>query len=143
MSLRTQLISIVGAIVLLALVIEFVRRRRLRIGYSLLWLLTGTTTLGLVLFQDILVFLAQLMGIKSPSSLLFTAGILFALLILLGNGITLTTLWRQNKNLAQEQALLEWKLAQLQATIKDLQASLERAETKPEQVQEGVKHGTA
>lgn len=142
MSLRTQLIGIVGAIVLLALVIEFVRRRRLRIGYSLLWLLTGSTTLGLVLFQDILVFLAQLMGIKSPSSLLFTAGILFALLILLGNGITLTTLWRQNKNLAQEQALLEWQLVQLQATIKDLQASLGRAETKPEQVQEEMKHGT-
>jgi hypothetical protein len=143
MSTRAQIIGIVAAIALLVLVVEFVRRRRLRIGYSLLWLLTGLTMLGLVLFQGIMVFMADLLGIKAPVSLLFTAGILFSLLILLGNGITLTTLWRQNKDLAQDQALLEWRLGQLQIIVKDLQALMGDGEIMSGQVQGDTQHETA
>jgi len=116
---RTQLIGIVSALALLIFVVELVRRRRLRIGYSLLWLLVGLSMLGLVLFQDVVIFLSSLIGLKSPRSLLFTAGIVFALLILLEHSLTLTILWRQDKSLAQEQALLEWRVRQLENLLHD------------------------
>jgi hypothetical protein len=102
-----------------ALVIELVRRSRLRIGYSLLWLFVGLMAFVLILFEDLVRILSQLIGIQSPASLLFTAGIAFALLILLSNSITLTTLWRQNKSLAQELAIMEWRVRQLQRFLQD------------------------
>lgn len=117
MSPRTQIIAIIGVLFSLALIIELVRRRKLRTGYSLLWLFIGLVVLILVLFQDMLVFFSQLLGIQLPISLLFTAGIVFALLILLEHSLTLSTLWRQNKEQAQEQAMLEWQIRQLQSQL--------------------------
>ncbi len=102
---------------MLALVLELVRRRRLRIGYSLLWLLVGGTAMTLILFRGLLGGLAQLIGVESPTSLLFTAGIAFSLVILLEHSLTLTVLWRQNKDLAQNQALLEWRIRQLETRL--------------------------
>jgi hypothetical protein len=108
---------VLGVILLLVLIIELVRRQKLRTGYSLLWLFTGLLALILVVFHDVLIILGQLMGITSARSLLFTAGIVFALLILLEHSLTLTILWRQNKSQAQEQALLEWQIRQLRARL--------------------------
>ena len=114
MSPRAQFIAVVGAILLVILVVELVRRRKLRVGYSLLWLLVGLSILGLVMFQDIIIVISPIIGIKSPRSLLFAAGIVFALFILLEHSLTLTILWRQNKCQAQEHALLEWRVRQLE-----------------------------
>lgn len=124
MSPRTVLIGTVASILLLAIIIELVRRRRLRIGYSLLWLFVGMVALVLVLFRGLVTFASQLMGIASPRSLLFTVGIAFAILILLEHSLTLTILWRQNKNLAQDQALLEWRVRQLEARLEELDSAL-------------------
>jgi hypothetical protein len=117
MSPRTQFVAIFGAIVLLGLVLELVRRRKLRIGYSLLWIFTGLTVFVLVVLQALARFLARLIGIQAVPNLLFTAGIALALLIVLGQSLTLTTLWRQNKELAQEQALLCWQIGELETRL--------------------------
>lgn len=117
MSPRTQFVAIVGAIALLGLVFELVRRRKLRIGYSLLWIFTGLTVFVLVVLQDLARLLAQLIGIQAVPNLLFTAGIALALLIVLGQSLTLTTLWRQNKEMAQEQALMCWQIRELEAKL--------------------------
>ena len=42
---------------------------------------------------------------------------LIALLILLEHSLTLSTLWRQNKEQAQEQAMLELQIRQLQSQL--------------------------
>jgi hypothetical protein len=143
MTPRTEAIGLIGITIALALMIELVRRRRLRIGYSLLWLFTGLLALILILFEDLVRVLSQLIGIRSPTSLLFTAGIVFALLILLGNSITLTTLWRQNKSLAQELAMLEWRLRQLQIPLQETGSPpLPMANPCSEQITEKEIHGS-
>jgi hypothetical protein len=124
MSPRTVLIGTVASVLLLVIIIELVRRRRLRIGYSLLWLFVGMMALVLVLFRDLASFASQLMGIALPRSLLFSVGIACAILILLEHSLTLTILWRQNKNLAQDQALLEWRVRQLEAQLEEENATL-------------------
>jgi hypothetical protein len=143
-SLQTVVFGIVGAALMLAVVFELVRRRRLRIGYSLLWLLIGGVALVLILFRDILGLLAQLIGVQSPTSLLFTAGIACAFLILLEHSLTLTILWRQNKSLAQSQALLEWQIRKLQDQLEASQIGnpwLEPGLTADEFLQrEGIPH---
>jgi hypothetical protein len=117
MSPRTQLIGIIAIVLALVLIVELVRRRRLRTGYSLLWLFVGLLVLILAVWKDLVAGLAQFLGVQSPGSMLFAAGILFALLILLEHSLALSTLWYDNKSLTQEIALLEWRISQLEATL--------------------------
>ena len=107
MSPRTQAIGIAGVVLALVLIIELVRRRRLRTAYSLLWLSIGSLVLVLALWSDLVDNLARLLGVRSPGSMLFAAGILFALLILLEHSLALSSLWYEKKCLSQETALLE------------------------------------
>ena len=117
MSPRTQVIGIVFVVLALVLIVELVRRRKLRTAYALLWLFTGSVVLLLVLWTDLVEGLAQLLGVRSPGSMLYAAGILFALLILLEHSLALSLLWHQKKCLAQENALLEWRIRQLEVQV--------------------------
>lgn len=117
MSPRTQVIGVIGLALALVLIVELVRRRKLRTAYSLLWLFTGAVVLTLALSQYLVENLAQLLGVRSPGSMLYAAGILFALLILLEHSLALSALWYHKKCLAQETALLEWRIRQLEAQV--------------------------
>jgi hypothetical protein len=124
MSPRTQLIGVVVIVMALVLIVELVRRRQLRTGYSLLWLFVGLVVLILALWKDLVASLAQLLGVQSPGSMLFAAGILFALLILLEHSLALSTLWHDNKSLTQEIALLEWRISQLEDSLEGTEAAV-------------------
>lgn len=122
---RTQLIALTGIVLFLLIIIELVRRRRLRVGYSLIWLLTGAVGLALFSSPILLGWLARGVGVSKPTSLLFTAGIAFTFFILLSNSITLTLLWRQDKALAQQQALADLQARELAQRVANLEAALE------------------
>jgi hypothetical protein len=124
MAARTQIIGAVGVVLVLILIVELVRRQELRTGYSILWLFGGLAAAVLVISDDVLVMLSDLLGIRSPRSLLFTAGIVAALLISLEQSLTLTRLWRQNKDLAVDHALLQWRLRQVEARLEETEEEL-------------------
>lgn len=108
---RMILISLVTSIAGLALVIELVRRRKLREDYSLLWLATAVAMLLLTLSKPVYDQIAILVGVVTyPPALLFAVAILFVLMILLHYATVLTKLSSENKRLAQELALLRQEL---------------------------------
>ena len=117
MSPRTQVIAIIGLALALVLIVELVRRRKLRTAYSLLWLFIGGLVLILAVWSGLVEGLAQLLGVRFPGSMLYAAGIFFALLILLEHSLALSTLWYDKKRLAQENALLERRIRQLEAQV--------------------------
>jgi len=107
-------ISIAGAIasVLLVLVVlELIRKRRLKERYALLWLLTGLVLLVLSLWRDGLNTIAGWVGIETyPPAVLFAVATLFVLLVLLDYSTVISKLADQNVVLAQRLALLEQEL---------------------------------
>ena len=103
---RVQWVSILGSAVLLTVVFELVRSRRLQEEYSLLWLFTGAVLLLLSLWRGLLDRMAFLFGIAYPPSALFLVGFGFLLLILLHFSVILSGLSERTKRLAQENALL-------------------------------------
>jgi hypothetical protein len=138
MSPRTQVIAIIGLALALVLIVELVRRRRLRTAYSLLWLFIGSLVLILAVWSGLVEGLAQLLGVRFPGSMLYAAGIFFALLILLEHSLALSTLWYDKKRLAQENALLERRIRQLEAQIEGrFQASPRVPRAKHERLSEG------
>jgi hypothetical protein len=110
--LRVSVAAAIASILLLLVVIELIRSRRLRERYALLWLLTGTVLLVLSVWREGLNTVAGWFGISGyPPAILFAVGILFILLVLLHYSTVISRLSDQNVVLAQRLALLEHELA--------------------------------
>ena len=114
MGSRIQIVAIVGAVVLLIVVLEMVRRRRLMERYALLWLLSAIVILGLAVWQDALNKLAEAMGIVSAPNALFFVAVAFILLLLLHFSAAMSRLSDQSKVLAQRHAVLEQRIRTLE-----------------------------
>jgi hypothetical protein len=107
---RTMIVGVIGSTLALLFIIELVRRRRLREEYSLLWLATAIVLLVLSLSRPLLDVLAQAIGIFYPPSALFVVAVMFVLLILLHFSTVITRLTQENKEVAQQVALLRHEL---------------------------------
>lgn len=107
---RIQLVAIAGALLLLFVVLELVRRRRLLERYALLWLFSAVVLLGLAAWRDGLERLANTVGIAYPPNALFFVAFAFVLLLLLHFSAAVSRLADQSKVLAQRLALLEERL---------------------------------
>ena len=114
MAIRMQIVAIVGAMALLILVLELVRRRSLMERYALLWMAASTIILGLAIWQDALNVIARNLGIVSAPNALFFVALGFILLLLLHFSAAMSRLTDQSKVLAQKQALLEQRLSEVE-----------------------------
>jgi hypothetical protein len=111
---RIQLVSVLAAGVILLIVLELVRRRRLMERYALLWLLAGVVLLGLAAWRGALSFISRAIGIYYPPNALFFVAFAFILLLLLHFSSAVSRLSDQTKVLAQRAALLEERLRRLE-----------------------------
>ncbi len=94
------------SLLLLAVVLELVRRRTLRVEYSWLWIAACLTSMLLIVRYDLLVWLTAVVGAVVPTSTLFFLCILFLALLCLHYSIRISHLTHQVKDLAQELAIL-------------------------------------
>ena len=108
---RVSVAAAIASFLLLAVVFELIRSRRLRERYALLWLLTGVVLLALSLWRGGLDTIAGWFGVTGyPPAVLFAVGTLFILVVLLHYSTVISKLADQNVILAQKLALLEQRL---------------------------------
>jgi len=110
--LRVTIAASVAAILLLAVIFERIRSRRLQERYALLWLLTGTVALVLAVWRQGLGKLSDVLGVSYPPSMLFLATGVFVIVLLLHYSTVISRLSDQNRILAQRLALLEGRVAE-------------------------------
>ena len=115
MDSRLQIVAIFGAVALLLLVLELVRRRALMERYALLWLFATAVMLGLSIWRDLLERFADVVGVAYPPSALFVIAFGFILVILLHFSLVISRLADQNKVLAQRLGQLQQRVDQLSA----------------------------
>ena len=110
-----QRIGVIAIAVLVVLVVvELIRRRRLMERYALLWLAAAAMLFVLALWQGLLTTLSADVGIRSPPNALFAVGFAFVVVLLLSVSLVISRLSEQNKQLAQRVALLADRLRQLE-----------------------------
>jgi hypothetical protein len=110
--LRVSLVGVVASLLLLLVILELVRGRRLKERYALLWLATGGVLLVLSAWRGGLNTIAGWVGIETyPPAVLFAVATLFTLLVLLHYSTVLSKLTDENVELAQRIALLEERVA--------------------------------
>jgi hypothetical protein len=117
MPIRNKVVALVVSIGLLFLIIDLVRRRKLREEYSWLWLLTVSTILLLTVWFDLLRWITFLIGASIPSSTIFMLAFLFLILISLHFSVVISKLTNRNIELAQRYALLELELNEIKERI--------------------------
>ena len=108
---RISIAATAVAIVLLLVVFELIRSRRLRERYALLWLATGVVLVVLSAWRGGLNTIARWVGVTGyPPAVLFAVGLLFVILVLLHYSTVISRLTDQNMTLAQRLALLEARM---------------------------------
>ena len=107
---RIQIIAIAISILFLLYIVRLIIKGKLREEYSIVWIVC---TIILVLFsfwRDGLDVVSSLVGILSPPNLVFTAAIFAIFIYLLHLSVVVSKLHSQNKQLAQDIALMKEKL---------------------------------
>lgn len=110
---RSIIFAVGASLIALLVILELVRQRRLREEYSLLWLGTAIVMLVIGVWRDLLHSLASAVGIVYPPNLLFLLAALFLLFIQLYFSTVITKLTQENKEIAQQVALLRYEVESL------------------------------
>ena len=107
-SVRTSVAAAIASLLLILIVLELIRGRRLKERYALLWLVTGVVLLVLSTWRQGLNTIAGWLGVETyPPAILFAIATLFIIVVLLHYSTVLSQLDDQNTLLAQRLSLLE------------------------------------
>lgn len=109
---RQQFVAIGGAIGILLIVFELVRRRKLREEFSWVWIATAIGIVVLALNQGLLTTISSWIGAASSVSTLFFGAIVFLIGLAVQFSVRLSRLTHRQRTLAQRLALLEEELTQ-------------------------------
>lgn len=109
---RQQFVAIAGAIAIVLIVFELVRRRKLREEFSWVWIATAIGIVVLALNQNLLGTISGWIGAASSVSTLFFGAIVFLLALSVQFSVRLSRLTHRQRTLAQRLALLEEELAE-------------------------------
>ena len=114
MLIKIQIIVGVLSVILLLITFELIRKKRLREEYAILWLVTGVAVLVFSLWPEYLLsqFFVRITGIFYLSAVVLIA-FFFLLLIVFHFSVVISKLTSQNKELAQQYALLELEFKEL------------------------------
>ena len=111
---RLELFTMFGSLIYMVIILECVRRQRLKEAYSLMWLFTGLVFLVLSTWHRSLLILSEILGINYPPATLFLLLMVGVFFILIQYSIVLSKRVEQIKNLNQELALLQLRLEKLE-----------------------------
>jgi hypothetical protein len=107
---RVRLVAVAITALMLGVVLELVRRRRLVERYALLWMTVAIALLVLAIWTDLLSWASDRIGIEVPANFLFLAAFGVAFLLLLHFSVATSRLSEETKILAQEVARLDSEL---------------------------------
>ena len=115
MSVASYVLGIVAAVFTLAVVIEMLRRRRLRERHAVWWLVAGVLALIIGVFPSVLEWAAALVGVEVPTNLVYFVSLFVLFLVCIQHSTELTKLEDKVRVLAEKAALNELRIAELEA----------------------------
>lgn len=102
-----SILAALTAVLILIFIVDLLRRGVLKEKYAVLWLLFGAGALFFALFPAALNWLARVLGVETPSNLLFFVTIVLLVLVGVQLSYELSRNEAKIRRLAEEVALLE------------------------------------
>lgn len=119
MSTFQYLLGIFAALFTFGLVVELLRRRRLRERHAGWWLFAGLIAILVSVFPQVLSSIAGFLGFEVPINLAFFASLLILFLVALQHSSELTKLEAQNRTLVERLMILELRQETFQLRQED------------------------
>ncbi|MFC4222939.1 DUF2304 family protein [Lysinibacter cavernae] len=114
MSTATYIFGIIAAVAALTVVVELLRRNRLRERHAVWWITGGILGLIIAIFPSIVDWAAGIAGVEVPTNLVFFVSIALLVLICVQHSSELTTLEDKTRRLNEESALLTMRVRALE-----------------------------
>lgn len=114
MMLKFRVILAIVVIVAFYYMFRLIIKGMLQLKYSLLWMVLGIILLILALFPWLLDYTSKFIGVFSPTNALFFFGFAFTLPVIFSLSMAISKLSTKIKDLAQELALLNNRLKELE-----------------------------
>lgn len=106
-------LGVAGGLLIVAVVVEMVRRRYLRGRYAVVWVVLGVSAALMALFPTVLGRVANAAGVEIPFNLVLFLGSLAMLIMLMQLSSEAGRLQERTRVLAEEVALLKARLDQV------------------------------
>jgi hypothetical protein len=110
---RIQIVALAVSVLLLVVVLELVRRRKLTEEYSFLWIVCALALIGLSAKRDILDITARWLGVFYPPIILVLLLIVMVFIASLWFSVIVSRQRRQIERLIEETAILGAELREL------------------------------
>lgn len=107
--MKLEVVLLIAVVIILGVVVEVVRRRRLSENYALLWIGVAVVGALLALARPLVDRLSNAIGIVYGTSLVFALAILFLLIVCINLSMHVSRLEQRVEVLAQELALSDVK----------------------------------
>lgn len=119
MSVASYIFGILSALLVLVVVIEMLRRGRLRERHAVWWIVAGVLALIIGVFPQVLTWAANLVGVEVPTNLVFFISVFILFLVCLQQSAELTDLEFKTRVLAEQSALQDARISALQRVLND------------------------
>ena len=117
MNINSYVFGILAALFTLVVVIEMLRRRRLRERHATWWVIAGLLAMLVGIFPGILDWAAALVGITVPTNLVFFVSIAVLFLVCIQTSAELTGVESQTRTLVEMSALQDLRIRELEARL--------------------------
>jgi hypothetical protein len=108
----TYVVGLIGSLLVLAGIVEMLRRRQLSEKYAVLWLVVGVLLLVFTIFPNTLSAISGFVGVAVPTNLLFFVGLIFLTGVGLHLSWELSRLEDETRKLAEDLAILRLEVEQ-------------------------------
>ncbi len=112
--MEVRILGVTLTLLLLGFIVRLVRRRRMRAKYSFLWLGVGCAVLLIVSVPGLLESMSRSVGIVYPPAFLFLCAIMLLIFVVVHFSWELSRLEDRTRILAEELALANERLEQLE-----------------------------
>ncbi|MEE0800931.1 MAG: DUF2304 domain-containing protein [Gemmiger sp.] len=115
MTPQFQFFMILGALVLLVIIFVLLKKGKMTVKYSLLWLALAVVLVIFAVFPYVVYVMRDLLDVEMPVNLVFMLMFCFVLLVLLSLSIAVSQLAEKCRRLTQANALLEKRVRDLES----------------------------
>lgn len=114
---QIQFLSIVSSIFFLLIVFELIRKEKIKLQYSLLWIMMGVIFFVFSIWNKALELVSTLLGIAYQPTAFILILLMAIVMILIQYSIVISRLSEDNKNLVQELGMLKMELKELEKKV--------------------------
>lgn len=105
--------ALAASLALVVFLVVLLRKRRLREKYATAWIVVALGVCILGAFPGTVESIASIVGVETPSNLLFALALLVLLLVCIQLSVEVTMLEEETRTLAEELSLLRFDVEQL------------------------------